>query len=160
MLGLFERRNVRGAVRRPHARHNRCDPFAGMPDPKLHIKRIYEARQPSDGFRVLVDRLWPRGLTKQRAALDAWERDLAPSPALRKWFGHDPKRWAEFRKRYRAELSEHGAELAALRARAKRKPVTLLYAAKDPQINHAVVLRKSILSSPARGFRSPLQKKP
>ena len=108
--------------------------------PDVRIKRIYEPRNPADGFRVLVDRLWPRGITKQRAALDAWARELAPSTALRKWFGHDPKRLPEFRERYRAELAEHSVELGALRRRAMQRRLTLLYAARDEHCNHAAVL--------------------
>jgi uncharacterized protein YeaO (DUF488 family) len=113
----------------------------------LRIKRIYEDRGRGDGFRVLVDRLWPRGIRKERAAVDVWARDLAPSTELRKWFAHDPKRWDEFRRRYADELSERHAELIALRQRAVREPVTLLYAARDPQINHARVLRELILGT-------------
>jgi len=88
--------------------------------------------------------LWTRGITKERAAVEVWLRDLAPSPELRKWFRHDPQRWAEFRRRYELELREHAEPVEALRERSKRQPVTLLYAAKDPNINHAVVLRELI----------------
>jgi uncharacterized protein YeaO (DUF488 family) len=112
--------------------------------PGVRIKRIYDEPEPADGFRVLVDRLWPRGIKKEKAAIEAWPRDLAPSTELRKWFGHDPDRWTEFRRRYRKELREHAEALDALRERSKRQPVTLLYAAKDPNINHAVVLRQAI----------------
>ena len=112
--------------------------------PGVRIKRIYDEPEPTDGFRVLVDRLWPRGIKKEKAAIEAWPRDLAPSPELRKWFGHDPDRWTEFRRRYGKELRAHAEALDALRERSKRQPVTLLYAAKDPNINHAVVLRQAI----------------
>ena len=112
--------------------------------PGVRIKRIYDEPEPTDGFRVLVDRLWPRGIKKEKAAIEAWPRDLAPSPELRKWFGHDPDRWTEFRRRYVKELRAHAEALDALRERSKRQPVTLLYAAKDPNINHAVVLRQAI----------------
>jgi uncharacterized protein YeaO (DUF488 family) len=115
---------------------------SGTPD--VRIKRIYDDLMPGDGFRVLVDRIWPRGITKQEAALDAWLRDLAPSTELRKWFGHDPSRWTAFHKRYRSELAEHTAELKALRRQATRERVTLLYGARDRQFNQAVVLAEAI----------------
>jgi uncharacterized protein YeaO (DUF488 family) len=110
----------------------------------LRVKRIYDEPAPADGFRVLVDRLWPRGVAKDHAALDAWERDLAPGPQLRKWFSHDPRRFDEFRRRYLAELAGRGVELDELGERAARQRVTLLYGAKDPEINHAVVLAEAI----------------
>jgi uncharacterized protein YeaO (DUF488 family) len=110
----------------------------------LRIKRIYDEPALADGFRVLVDRLWPRGITRKRAALDAWERDLAPSSALRKWFGHDPRRFEEFRRRYREELAARSVEVGEIRQQAERRRVTLLYAAKDPRINHALVLAEVI----------------
>ena len=112
--------------------------------PGIRIKRSYDEPEQADGFRVLVDRLWPRGIKKQTAAIDAWMRELAPSSELRKWFDHDPLRFTEFRRRYRQELKERAAEREALRQRSKRQPVTLLYAAKDVHINHAVVLRQAI----------------
>ena len=101
------------------------------------IKRVYDKPAETDGVRVLVDRLWPRGLSKRKAALDGWNKDVAPSPALRKWFGHKPERFAEFRTRYRAALKGNPAlqELRAVKGK-----LTLLYGAKDPQINQAVVL--------------------
>lgn len=118
---------------------------------EVRIKRIYEAADAADGYRALIDRLWPRGISRQRAALDAWLKDLAPSSALRLWYGHDPKRWTEFGRRYRAELRAQRAALQALRARAAAGSVTLLYASREPRINHAVVLREVLLkSSPAR----------
>lgn len=116
-------------------------------EPSVRIKRVYDAPEPSDGWRVLVDRLWPRGVTKQRALLDSWARELAPSPALREWFGHDPGRWAEFQVRYRAELDDRQPELEALRQRARQQTVTLLFAAKDRAINHAAVLRAILCAS-------------
>jgi len=112
--------------------------------PGVRIKRIYEEPGQADGFRVLVDRLWPRGIKKETAAIDAWMRELAPSTELRKWFSHDPLRWTEFRRRYLRELKEHADALKTLRQRAQRQPVTLLYAAKDVDINHAVVLQQAI----------------
>jgi uncharacterized protein YeaO (DUF488 family) len=107
----------------------------------IQVKRIYDEPDAADGFRALVDRLWPRGISKQRAALDAWLVDLSPSTALRKWFHHDPTRWLEFARRYRAELRAQAAALQALRQRAAQRRVTLLYAAHDARRNHAVILR-------------------
>jgi uncharacterized protein YeaO (DUF488 family) len=107
----------------------------------IRIKRIYDEADAADGFRVLVDRLWPRGISKQRAALDAWLTELAPSTALRQWFHLDPTRWLEFTTRYRAELRAQAAALQALRQRAAQQRVTLLYAAHDARRNHAAVLR-------------------
>jgi uncharacterized protein YeaO (DUF488 family) len=108
---------------------------------RIQIKRVYDAPKASDGLRVLVDRLWPRGMAKQRAALDLWMKDIAPSAELRRWFGHDPKRWNEFQARYRAELKQREADLAELRSRARRGTVTLLFGARDVEHNEAVVLR-------------------
>ena len=107
----------------------------------IAIKRIYESPEAPDGYRVPVDRLWPRGMTKERAALDLWMKDIAPSPQLRKWFGHDSARFAEFRAQYIAELDANAAAEELLRICAEYSDVTLLYAAKDPQVNHALVLR-------------------
>ena len=103
------------------------------------IKRAYEPPAEKDGTRILVDRLWPRGLSKAKAALDDWAKEVAPSPGLRKWFGHREDRFSEFARRYRAELKGNPA-LDALRAR--KGKVTLIYGARDPKINHAVVLAK------------------
>jgi uncharacterized protein YeaO (DUF488 family) len=108
----------------------------------VRLKRVYEKPARTDGFRVLVDRLWPRGLKKEAARLDVWLRDIAPSTELRKWYGHEPEKWPEFRRRYRAELRGHREELDDLRLRASKEPVTLLYGAKDAHINHAVVLKE------------------
>lgn len=110
----------------------------------VQVKRIYDAPDSSDGFRVLVDRLWPRGIRKDRAVFDEWARDLAPSPELRKWFQHDEQKWPEFQKRYRAELRKQASQIEALRQRARQQRVTLLYAAKTPTCNHALVLRDVI----------------
>jgi uncharacterized protein YeaO (DUF488 family) len=104
------------------------------------IKRVYEDPSPSDGKRILVDRLWPRGLTKTDAALDDWMKDVAPSVPLRVWFGHDPQRFAQFTRRYKAELARNPA-LPKLQELGQAKRVTLLYAAHDPKVNHAVVLQ-------------------
>ena len=113
---------------------------------RVRIKRAYEAPSADDGTRVLVDRLWPRGVRKADAAIDHWAKELAPSTELRKWFGHDPARWAEFRQRYAAELREQGEALERLRALAEKGPVTLVYAAHDEKHNDAVVLRDVLLS--------------
>ena len=107
----------------------------------IRLKRVYEPPAPEDGVRVLVDRLWPRGLRKADAAIDRWLKELAPSTALRQWFGHEPSRWTGFQQRYRRELAERGDLLQQLRALARRGPVTLLYAARDEAHNEAVVLR-------------------
>jgi uncharacterized protein YeaO (DUF488 family) len=106
----------------------------------LRVKRIYDPPADEDGVRVLVDRVWPRGLSKEKAQIDHWLKDVAPSTALRRWFGHDPARWAEFRRRYRAELAETAGPLQALRALIRGKRATLLYGARDEQHNQAVVL--------------------
>ncbi len=105
------------------------------------VKRIYEAADPKDGFRVLVDRVWPRGLTKEAARIDLWLRDVAPSTPLRKWFGHDPALWDEFRKRYFAELDQNLDLVEEILNIAGKKSVTLLFGAKDEQHNNAVALK-------------------
>lgn len=107
----------------------------------IKLKRAYEAPAQSDGMRILVDRLWPRGLSKARAAIDHWLKEVAPSNELRQWFGHDPEKWPEFRKRYRAELKDNPA-LAELRDLSRKGTVTLVYSAKDELHNQAVVLRQ------------------
>jgi|SRR5215469_13212451 len=104
------------------------------------LKRVYEEPDAKDGQRVLVDRLWPRGLTKEKARVDVWLKNIAPSTELRKWFGHDPAKWTEFKRRYRAELKENAEQVALLEAEVRKGPVTLLYGAKDDQHNDAVVL--------------------
>lgn len=106
----------------------------------IHIKRAYDAPKKTDGYRILVDRLWPRGISKEKLKLDAWEKEVAPSPKLRIWFGHDPKRWVEFKKRYKAELRHLKPELIKLKKRSKL--ITLIYAAKDIEHNHALVLQE------------------
>ena len=111
----------------------------------IAIKRVYDARSASDGLRILVDRLWPRGLSKAALKLDAWPKELAPSNELRKWYGHDPKLFAEFRRRYRAELADHKDELAALRVTIKGRAATLLTATRELDLSHAVVLREVLL---------------
>lgn len=111
---------------------------------ELRIKRIYDAPASSDGFRLLVDRLWPRGISKERAKLDDWMPELAPSARLRKWFGHDPERWSEFQRRYRAELARNQSLIGSVRDRLQDERVTLLYAARDPEHNQAHVLKQFI----------------
>ena len=106
----------------------------------VRLKRAYEPAAPADGYRVLIDRLWPRGLSRERVALDEWERELAPSTDLRQWFGHDPQRFEEFRRRYLAELRHQRQRISALRRRARAGRVTLVYSAHDTEHNDAVVL--------------------
>ena len=106
----------------------------------IALKRIYEPADRRDGRRYLVDRLWPRGITKAGARLDGWLKALAPSPPLRKWFGHRPERFDVFRRRYAAELASVPAELDRIVDESRRHRVTLLYGARDPRVNHAVVL--------------------
>ena len=107
----------------------------------VKVKRVYEQPADADGTRVLVDRLWPRGLSKPRAAVNVWLKEIAPSPGLRKWFGHDPSRWKEFEARYRAELDNNGAAVDGLLELIHKGPVTLLYGALDEAHNNAVALR-------------------
>ena len=106
----------------------------------IRLKRVYEPAAASDGYRVLIDRLWPRGVSREGAKLDEWARELAPSTELRTWFGHDPSRFQEFRRRYVQELRQHRPRLTELRRRARNGTLTLVYAAQDPEHNDAVVL--------------------
>jgi len=110
----------------------------------VKIKRVYDEPERGDGERILVDRLWPRGLSKRAAAVDQWTKELGPSDELRKWFGHDPARWREFRRRYLSELRGQRVTLAALARKGKREAVTLLFAARDTEHNNAVVLKEAI----------------
>ena len=107
----------------------------------IDVKRAYDPPATSDGLRILIDRLWPRGIAKAKLKLDDWVKDLAPSNALRKWYQHDPAKFAEFRKRYRAELAPQKEAIAALRARLKGRKVTLLTATRELDLSHATVLR-------------------
>jgi uncharacterized protein YeaO (DUF488 family) len=107
----------------------------------LRVKRIYDPVSPSDGRRILIDRLWPRGIKKADAAIDEWLKDIAPSADLRKWFAHDPVKWHEFEKRYRAELKGKADLVERLRKEAEKKTVTLLFSARDAEHNNAVVLK-------------------
>jgi uncharacterized protein YeaO (DUF488 family) len=109
---------------------------------KIKIKRVYEEANKEDGKRILVDRLWPRGLPKAKAKVDAWLKDVSPSTELRKWFGHEPSRWEEFKRRYRTELEKNNKQLADLKQLTKTTAVTLVYSAKDEQHNGAVVLKE------------------
>ncbi len=108
---------------------------------KIRLKRVYEEPAASDGFRILVERLWPRGLTKEAAVIDQWMKEVSPSPGLRQWYGHDPEKWPEFQRRYRAELEANKAAVAALRAQCAGGAVTFVYAAKDEERNSAALLK-------------------
>jgi uncharacterized protein YeaO (DUF488 family) len=108
----------------------------------MKIKRVYEAAQIEDGKRILVDRLWPRGLTKEKAQVGLWLKDIAPSTDLRKWFGHEPAKWNEFRKRYIEELKNNEKQTSILKEQLKTGMVTLVYAAKDKEHNEAIVLKE------------------
>ena len=117
----------------------------------VKLKRAYEpAAAANDGTRVLIDRLWPRGVKKADAAIDQWVKDIAPSTTLRKWFGHDPERWEEFRRRYAAEVHQHPEQLSRLRELAKQGPITLVFSAHDEVHNDAVVLRNFLLGRQAK----------
>jgi uncharacterized protein YeaO (DUF488 family) len=108
----------------------------------IAIKRAYDKPNPQDGVRILIDRLWPRGLSKAKLKIDAWPRQLTPSTDLRKWYGHEPARFAEFRRRYRAELAEHADELEALGAMVKGRAATLITATRALDLSHAAVMRE------------------
>lgn len=114
--------------------------------PSVQVKRVYEPASREDGVRVLVDRLWPRGLSKPRAAVDLWLKDLAPSRSLRRWFNHDPARWVEFKERYAEELDAKTLAVSALAGAAKRGRITLLYGARDVKHNNAVALHAYLSS--------------
>lgn len=108
----------------------------------IKVKRVYEPAAKSDGERVLVDRLWPRGLKKEEAHIDLWLKELAPESALRKWFGHEPAKWPEFKKRYYQELETHNEDLRLLREKAHHRTISLIYAARDSAHNNAVALKE------------------
>ncbi|MCX8024423.1 MAG: DUF488 domain-containing protein [Thermanaerothrix sp.] len=116
---------------------------------KIQVKRVYAPRTQEDGLRVLVDRVWPRGLKREDVCADLWLKEVAPSPALRQWFGHDPARWETFKARYFAELDANPQTVERLLALAQTQPVTLLYAARDEQCNQAVALREYLLARAA-----------
>lgn len=109
---------------------------------EFRIKRVYEAPSDEDGLRFLVDRLWPRGIQKSTLSFTQWMREVAPSPSLRKWFGHEAAKWTEFRRRYRSELDSHPETWLPLLAAIQKDNVTLLFAARDPKLNQAVVLKE------------------
>lgn len=111
----------------------------------IKLKRAYEAPAPDDGTRILIDRLWPRGVKKTDAEIDEWMKEIAPSTELRKWFGHDPERWREFRRRYQSEIRQHPDEFDRLRMLAQHGRVTLVFSAHDEAHNDAVVLRDLLL---------------
>jgi uncharacterized protein YeaO (DUF488 family) len=117
----------------------------------IQLKRAYDAPAASDGFRVLVDRLWPRGVSKEEAHLDLWLKEIAPSTELRKWFGHDPDKWDEFQRRYFHELDEHPDEIAQLQEHLHKGPVTLVYSARDEEHNDAVALKEYLQAHRKRG---------
>ena len=110
----------------------------------IELKRIYEPYSKEEGYRILVDRLWPRGFTKEKAALDLWLKEIAPSTELRKWFGHDPEKWKEFQKKYQLELRQNKEALDRLMDYIKKGKVTLLYGAKDEEHNEAQVIKDFI----------------
>jgi uncharacterized protein YeaO (DUF488 family) len=127
--------------------------------PRIALKRVYEAPSSADGMRILVDRLWPRGLAKKDAAVDLWCKEVAPSDGLRKWFGHDPERWAEFRRRYREELREQPEALRELKAAMRGRSVTLLFGAKDEEHNNAVALKDLLSRAPRRKTKVKAKRK-
>ncbi len=116
----------------------------------VKLKRVYEPHTSGDGTRILVERLWPRGIKKEDAAIDLWEKEIAPSTELRTWFGHDPARWEEFRRRYAEEVGQHRGELSKLRAMAEEGPITLVFSAHDEIHNNAIVLRDLLLGRHAK----------
>ena len=109
---------------------------------RIRIKRVYEEPDDDDGRRILVDRLWPRGLSKEKAKVDLWLKEVAPSTGLRKWFAHDPAKWTEFQARYREELKMSTEQISQLKQEAAKRTITLVYGARDQQHNEAVVLQK------------------
>ena len=114
----------------------------------VKLKRAYEKPDKTDGTRILVDRLWPRGLTKRKAAIDLWLKEIAPSTELRKWFGHDPKKWRHFRGRYQTELKHHADQLELIKSKTKEGTVTLIYGARDQEHNEAVILKQFLERKP------------
>lgn len=129
-------------VAKKAAKRAKRSPASRKPSAAIRIKRAYDASGSDDGLRILIDRLWPRGLSKSRLKLDSWVRHLSPSNDLRKWYQHDPEKFAEFRRRYIAELKQQGEGLAELRAAVKGRTVTLLTATKELDLSHATVLRE------------------
>jgi uncharacterized protein YeaO (DUF488 family) len=117
----------------------------GIASDHVRLKRAYEPPAADDGTRILIDRLWPRGVKKTDAAIDEWMKEIAPSSALRKWFGHDPERWQEFRRRYQSEIRQHPEQFERLRTLARYGPITLVFSARDEAHNDAVVLKDLLL---------------
>ena len=111
---------------------------------RIRIKRIYDPPSPQDGFRILVDRLWPRGLSKEKAKVDLWLREISPSNELRKWYSHDPAKWAEFKKKYLGEIKEKKEEFDLLRKKAREGTVTFLFSSKEDKLNNAVALKEFV----------------
>jgi len=109
---------------------------------RIALKRVYEPAHPDDGCRILVERLWPRGLTRSDAAIDLWAKEVAPSPALRKWFDHEPEKWAEFKRRYFVELRDNDEALAPIRAKLRAGPVSFVFASRETRFNNAVALKQ------------------
>lgn len=118
---------------------------------RIATKKIHDGVSPGDGRRILVERLWPRGVSKSAAALDSWEKHIAPSPELRKWYAHDPQRWPEFQRRYREELAANRDGLEPLLAAARKGPVTLLFSTRDRERNSAAVLRDVLIEQIGNG---------
>ena len=118
-----------------------------MPQMQIRLKRVYETASSDDGVRILVDRLWPRGLSKERAKIDRWLREVAPSNALRRWFNHQPEKWAEFKRQYFEELSVQDRVARTIHQMASRETVTLLFAATDTRLNNAVALKEYVIRS-------------
>jgi uncharacterized protein YeaO (DUF488 family) len=114
------------------------------------LKRAYDKPQKSDGFRVLIDRLWPRGVRKEDLKLDGWLKNLAPSTELRKWFGHDPEKWEEFKRRYFRELASHPEEVQMLREKMREGPLTIVFGSKEERLNNAAALREYLEGHPGR----------
>jgi uncharacterized protein YeaO (DUF488 family) len=121
---------------------------------KMQTKRVYDPREQGDGIRVLVDRLWPRGMTKEKLQADLWLKDIAPSDDLRKWFAHDPSRWSEFKKRYWAELDEKPQTVKQLRDLAAKEKLTLLFSARDTACNQAVALKEYLIAKSGKAGTS------
>lgn len=117
----------------------------------ISLKRVYEEPSSDDGTRILVERLWPRGVSKERAALDAWMKEVAPTPDLRRWYGHEPERWPEFRERYLRELRRGSEHIDELRRAVERGPVTFVYAARDEERNSALLLKEFLEAESGSG---------
>lgn len=117
---------------------------------KFEVKRVYDEPGPADGQRILVDRLWPRGMSKEKAKVDLWARAIAPTAELRKWYGHDPGKWVEFQRRYRAELKENAAEVALLLKAIGSGPATLLYGSKERKRSNAEALKRFLTAAPKK----------